>query len=372
MRILHVSPGFPPDRIGGIEYYVSLVAERLKSRGHEVSVLVPRWRQKIKVPGVRQVAIPVGFNQILAYAYWSSLARLLVLSGRFDILHCHGLEGNLLAAQSLLHCPTVVHVHNLILPEARYADNLEHSVGWTIYLEALRRAGRLISPTFAVKQKMMHDLPFVSDGKVSVVPHAIDTEHFSPDRLSRVRRSPLHEDNTLILYLGKIKRSKGIEDICKAYRLIRNHNIKLVVAGAPTATTHFFDYLRKTYPEAIFTGKVADPRTWYHSADIFCIYTPGFAGGETFAMALAEAMSMGLAIVCSDNPIYREVTAGSALYVKPDDPQALSAELKRLASDEELRSEMGARAREVAIRAFHPDKVIPVIERIYLEVSSHS
>ena len=117
-------------------------------------------------------------------------------------------------------------------------------------------------------------------------------EAWSQDRVNNLKRSLELEGKRVILYFGKVKRSKGIEDICKAYQLLENrHDVKLVIAGSPTRTDSFLKHLGVDYPDVILTGYVEDPAPYYQLADLFCIYTDGFDGGETFAISLAVAFA---------------------------------------------------------------------------------
>lgn len=71
---------------------------------------------------------------------------------------------------------------------------------------------------------------------------------------------------------------------------------------------------------------------------------------EPFGLAPLEAALAGCALVLGDLPSLREIWGRAALYVAPDDHEALRVALQRLISDPSLLREMAARAREVALR----------------------
>ena len=151
--------------------------------------------------------------------------------------------------------------------------------------------------------------------KIRVIPNCVDTEYYRPDGLGKeVREKYSLQDKFVVLYFGKIKVTKGVETLCKAFEILKKEvDAALIIGGAAAATNKYSNYLKSTYKDVIFTGFVDDPRKYYAAADVFSIYTQGFEGGETFAISLAEAMSMGMPVACSDNPIFREVTGGNAL-----------------------------------------------------------
>ncbi|WP_267126621.1 glycosyltransferase, partial [Xanthomonas sacchari] len=65
---------------------------------------------------------------------------------------------------------------------------------------------------------------------------------------------------------------------------------------------------------------------------------------EPFGLSALEAAQAGCALVLGDIPSLREVWGDAALYVDPDDAQALTAQLQRLIGDPLLRQRMARRA----------------------------
>jgi glycogen synthase len=85
-------------------------------------------------------------------------------------------------------------------------------------------------------------------------------------------------------------------------------------------------------------------RGWYGRAAVFV--SP--ARYEPFGLAALEAAMARCALVLGDIPTLRELWDGAALFVPPDDPDALVAALHALAQDPELRSLLGDLARSRA------------------------
>jgi len=69
---------------------------------------------------------------------------------------------------------------------------------------------------------------------------------------------------------------------------------------------------------------------------------------EPFGLAVLEAAQAGCALVLSDIPTLRELWEGVALFVKPDDDEAIARSVDRLAADDAARRAMGEAARDRA------------------------
>ncbi|KNY24352.1 glycosyl transferase family 1 [Methylobacterium sp. ARG-1] len=71
---------------------------------------------------------------------------------------------------------------------------------------------------------------------------------------------------------------------------------------------------------------------------------------EPFGLAVLEAAQAGCALVLSDLPTFRELWADAALFVEPDDADAVAGLLDALAADPDRRAGLGRAAREQAGR----------------------
>lgn len=367
MKILLVSPGFPPDGVGGIENVVKTLYTELRLEGHSVRVVTRFHRTQVPDPQVHQVR--GGKGEIGGYSQWAIRAWRELREADYDVIHFNGFEGQILSLFPMLGAPRVVHIHGSITREKEWysQDPLSHNVGQEIVKRSFKHAELIISPTMVAKRDLVDNVPHINADKVRVVPHPVDTRYYSRKAVRSSAREALGlEGKFVILYFGKIRRNKGIENICRAYEILRNKlDIALIVGGAPTATDRFAKYLAKRYPDVVFTGRVEDPRPYHAAADTFCIYTTGFTGGEVFSVATAEAMSMGLPIVCSDNPTFREVTRGNSVFVPPENPEALAAALFELSQDPKRLGEMAKRGRELAELLYDMKKVTPQVEEAY-------
>ena len=110
-------------------------------------------------------------------------------------------------------------------------------------------------------------------------------------------------------------------------------------------------------------GKSDDVRTLLAASDLFVF--PSTA--EAFGIALIEAMAAGLPVVASGvGGILEIVDDGvDGLLVPPGDPAALADAIVRLATDGELRHELGEHARKTVAERFSVEVGIPRLEAVY-------
>lgn len=69
---------------------------------------------------------------------------------------------------------------------------------------------------------------------------------------------------------------------------------------------------------------------------------------EPFGLAVLEAAQAGCALVLADIPTFRELWEGAAIFVQPDDDEAIAAAIEQLLHNEELRSGLEIAACRVA------------------------
>jgi len=351
---------------------VEMLSNEMKRLGHQVKVLTRLNRDSLNDPDVIQISRPGG--ELRGYGTWAAKAWLKAQGIEHDLVHFHGFDGQILSVFPFVtRSPRILHIHNSLSvePEWFHHDPVRHRVGYYLAARSFRRADRVIAPTETVKRDLLWHVPTIRPDNIRVAPNFVDTRLYSPrGKAQEFMETHSLDGKFVILYFGKIKRTKGIEDLCKAFSILKTKmNAALIVAGGGTATDTFLNYLRATYKDVIFTGFVKDPRLIYAAANAFVIYTPGVHGGEVFPIALLEAMSMGLPVVCADSPIFREVTKGNAIFVKPNSPESLADSIIKLAKSNNC-DQLGKTNRTITQDLYDVRKVVSQVEGIYEEIAN--
>jgi glycogen synthase len=99
---------------------------------------------------------------------------------------------------------------------------------------------------------------------------------------------------------------------------------------------------------------------WYARAAIYALP----ARYEPFGLSILEAALSGCALVLGDVESLRETWDGAAIFVPPDDLDALREALTRLASSSALRGHLGEAARERGLR-FGADRMGEAYQHAY-------
>ncbi len=91
---------------------------------------------------------------------------------------------------------------------------------------------------------------------------------------------------------------------------------------------------------------------------------------EGFPLVIVEAMLASIPVVASTVGGIPEIVVpdSTGLLVPPGDPDALAQALRRLADDPQLRRDMGARCRSVALEQFTDKAMAARFEALYREV----
>jgi GalNAc-alpha-(1->4)-GalNAc-alpha-(1->3)-diNAcBac-PP-undecaprenol alpha-1,4-N-acetyl-D-galactosaminyltransferase len=163
----------------------------------------------------------------------------------------------------------------------------------------------------------------------------------------------------LVLGVGRMTREKGFDLLLEAFHRSRlaQSDWHLAIAGDGVERAALLEQAISLGIANALTlpGHVNDVGRWLAMSDIFVLPSRY----EGFPNALIEAMQMGRPCVsfdCPSGPRDLVEDGRNGLLIKAEDVDGLSAALRRLASDPELRRRLGAEASHVA-REFSPADV---------------
>lgn len=296
----------------------------------------------IEVRHPRTLFLPRVGHGLWAPMYVASLAPLaLAYRGKVDVVlgtwaYPDGAASVALAR--LIGVPAVVKLHgsdmNTVakLPGPRRVLRL-----------ALRRAAHVVAVSRALAEEA-RALGVLAD-RVSVVTNGVDAELFHPrDRGAARRELGLGEGRRIVLYVGNLKKTKGVLDLANAFESIASGSpdIDLAIVGGGEAHGEL------AAVGARWPGRVtlAGPRpldevpTWMAACDVIAL--PSWAEGTP--NVILEALASGRRAVASAVGGIPDLITESALgeLVPPRDVGALASTIARIARQDYDAAEVAA------------------------------
>lgn len=178
-----------------------------------------------------------------------------------------------------------------------------------------------------------------------------------------------YRDKKVILYLGYLRKNKGVDYLIRAFKRLKTEDTALIIAGAGPEEEKL-KFLAKDDENIYFVGYVEkEEKTKYYSiADIFVLPTLLDAWG----LVVNEAMYFGLPVITTNAAGASELINGNGFVVKAGDEEELRRAIEKLLDDEEMRREMGLKSREIikdytveyAVKAFNEAIERAVMEKV--------
>jgi glycosyltransferase involved in cell wall biosynthesis len=280
VRIALLSPPWiavPPQGYGGIEWVVSLLAEELVARGHDVTLFATgdskttadlRYVFDIGPTAQMHQALPYAMHVGAAFRYVAEEAR----AGRpFDVLHDHTAWLGLSFAP-LIDVPIVHTLHGAALDHER------------AFFRSVKDNATFVSVS------KYQTTTFTEIEVSAAVPNAVDVDSY-----------PFRKDkDDYVLCLGRIARDKRQGDAVLA---AKRAGVPIVLAGKvdPGDDTAYFEEAVRPYVDGEsvrFEGEVNDARKRELFAGARAFLFP-IAWDEPFGLVMIEAMACGTPVIAT-------------------------------------------------------------------------
>jgi glycosyltransferase involved in cell wall biosynthesis len=393
MKILHVSSvSYLLFKSSGSAKVAYELSNKLSSNGHKVYLFATDKHKRDDVKKVVKIN-----NNFIVY-HCNLLFRRLAYKYRFyvipyidqevlsekvksaDIVHVHDYR-SLLSIYATKYAqkydvPYVLQAHGS-LPRVYPWQKLKWLYDELFGYKLLRDTSKVIALTQveAEQYKRMG----VPEEKIAIIPNGIDFSEYAelPPKGAFKRKFGVKEEEKIVLYLGRIHRSKGIDFLIKSFSyLVKNgtENVKLVIAGPDDG------YMREARSLAnslglgcrvLFTGALSesDKISAYVDSNI----TVNVESRNVYGLVPLEAAACSTPVIVSKgNAISEIVNRGEfGFSVDYGDVAELSDMMNKLICDDALRQEMGRRGRDFVSKNLSWKSIIVKIEKVYEEVIAH-
>ena len=390
MKILQVIPAFyPAHGYGGGPRVVYEISKRLVKKGHEVIVYTTDADDKhsrfttlfrcidgIEVYYFKNISNSLAFEHkiFLSPGMVSMLAKSLK---NFDIIHIHDTR----TIQSIITyyfakmygIPYVLQPHGTLTSQTNTKKGAKRNFDLFFGNKILRNAIRaiLLNKTEAEKCLEMG----LNEAQNKIIPNGIDLSTYRdlPEKGTFKEKYRIDINQPIILYLGRIHESKGIDLLVRAFAelFVRLDHVKLVIVGPDDGYLSALKdlvILLNLNDKVLFTGAISenDKIAAYLDSDVFV--TPSFYG---FPLTFLEAMACGVPIITTKKGDFIEGIDNEIGYVVEYNDLELENALFKILSDDELRERFKRNAKE-KINEFDWNSIVDRIEQVYKEGTEKS
>lgn len=244
-------------------------------------------------------------------------------------------------------CPKVLVFHNVTPPEFLPAGPVAERCARAL-AELPGQAG-LWDLVIADSAFNADDLRAAGFGHVEVIPLL----------LPETPRPPAAGRGDGVLFVGRISPSKGVDDLVKAFgllRLLHRPSATLDLVGSSAGWERYGAGLTALVEEigcsgVTFRGPVSDAArdALYARAGVVCL----LSRHEGFCAPLVEAMRAGAPVVARDAGAVAETLGGGGLVLPDGDPRMAAEAMEAVLGDASLRARLAAGA-QAALHAVDP------------------
>jgi glycosyltransferase involved in cell wall biosynthesis len=355
--------------IAGGENYVLHLAQGLSQRGHDILIaplINSELEEASRKNGFKTFGIPYG-----AHGKEFNAIRILVRTfkdNNIDIVHTNSnldrtiaaAAGKFIGAKNISTVHSCLSINRNIIHWYRNKYLIDH-----------------FTPVGHSTKKIMIESDNISPQKITVVHIGIPEDRIKRSEQGRekIRREFNIEDKEVVIgSLSRLVEFKGHKYLLAAFNeLIKNHdlNIKLLIVGEGELKDELREITKdyKLNDKVIFAGARNDIQDILSSFDIFTQFSVD-AGGETFPVAIIEALAAGLPIVGSKvgDIEYLINNEGNGFLVEPENIKQFNESVLKIIMDDEIRKKMSKTSREKYLNEFTLDKMISNMEIVYRKV----
>ncbi len=321
MRIAMIGQKGVPATHGGIERHVEELGARLAALGHDVTVFTrPNYTDPGQHThrGMRLRSLPTIGTKHLDAIVHSLIASAVCLSGRYDVVHYHGIGPCLASPIARLRTPVVATIHGQDWRRQKWgrgAAAILHVSEWM--------ALRVPQLTICVSETLAADYRARTGRQVEYEPNGVSIEQ--GDDTGVLDEFGLREGGYL-LFAGRLVPEKGAHYLIAAHAAVKS-GLPLVIAGDTSNSEDYVQSLKEsTGQDVIFTGYQYGARlaALFRHAALFVLPSDL----EGLPIVLLEALAYGVPVLASDIPPNVEVLGRKGTYFVAGDTRSLSVALE--------------------------------------------
>jgi glycosyltransferase involved in cell wall biosynthesis len=401
LKILMISPEFPPHSLGGGGVLVKLLSKELLKAGQQIRILSGQYQVEnsfvhpstslldylsiIWFPLFKAPKCGFQLNTITPPNFYSiAEAMKILLFTNYDVVNIHGyghfFNDFIAVLVSLRKKPFVLTIHGFPKQPQRQGGLLKslfQAYNIVVGRQLIKAAARVT----VVSTSLARECQYYADPEKIVVIHNAVTitnngKHF--EELEKTKRKYGLEDIRIILCIGRFSVAKGFQFVLDALPLVLKKipNVKVVLVGKDDGYGYLDTLKRRCRhyniePHVFFLTNVNDEEK---EALLWCadvVVIPSIE--EVFGIVALEAMNAGRKIIANKIGGLAEVLSKDEFssLLNVEDSAELADELIACIEDTEA-SINAIKQRAARIRAFNPQEMANKYLEVYRDAAGRS
>ena len=361
-KVTHIYKDFFPPTVGGIEKYLSFLAECVSQHGFDVEVFTSSRRlrsfyetlNKVKIRRLSEI-IRVFSNPILP------TLPMEFFRAKTDIFHFHFpypfADFSYLISRLHKNDKIVVTYHSDVVRQKSLMP-----IYLPFFVVFFSKVTKIIVTTKKYAETSVYLKPFLK--KCVEIPLFVDTELYKFSEKSYEIKKQFGKK--VVLFCGVPRYYKGLEYLIEAMESV---DATLVIVGASLGEVKKFAKKMKKAEKKIRPVGWIDEASlpdYLSMCDVFVM--PSTERSEAFGLSLLEAMACSKPCITTSLGTGTDVVNRDGMtgfVVKPKSAEELAEKINLLLSDDNLRYTMGTKSRQIVEKEYSKEVVLPKILNLY-------
>ncbi len=366
--------------------YLRALSKELVKRGHKVGIVSP---DKRKLPDVQSYVVdPPQMAVFSGHPELPNVKKLADMNGQeLGELLTSYLKTAVNAVADFN--PEIIHVfHTAFLPpvgrilkllfgiriiitthgsDLHYLAEDRRLIG--LIKDANRFAAAITANSYFTKKLYLEMFGSSLRRKIKVIPGGVNLEQFAQTKdtqqyVDELDRKYHLKDKKIVLFTGRLIKSKGINYLIKAAPLIQGTIV--IVGDGPERGILEAEVKKNKLKNVIFAGYIGDKgyiHAFYQLADVYISPTVW----EGFGLTLLEAMASHLPVIASNKGGIVSIIEDNVngLLVSSRNASEIASKVNLLFSDDKLRKRLGDAAYKIVVDKFTWEKITDEFESLY-------
>ena len=235
--------------------------------------------------------------------------------------------------------------------------------------QLIKRSDRIIVHGSTLRTAAESRYPEIRD-RLSILPHIVLKRYRDISVIEGMKRS--NSGTVNVLFFGRIYPYKGLDVLIRSMALVTRQfsDIRLVIAGEGD---NFSNYRREMVDPQFFEVRnryIPDKEAAQLFIDADIVVLPYVEASQSGVLAIANAFAKPV-IVTNVGELGRAVVDGvSGLVVPPADERSLADAILKLATNADIRAQLGNAGQKLANQTASPDAIAEKAIAIYTSVAS--